>query len=143
MRAIVARLFLMLPGWWMYWIDNVDDIVEEWPFTGMLIASFIWYSVLRPWDQTRRPPRCPISVMLARLLMAAWVLSFFVLLVLPVLSPFRFGLLLATVLTTGYVGLSLVIHAFGHFFDFGICWRCGYGADGDSNAYYERWGDLE
>ena len=54
--------------------------------------------------------------MLARLLIAAWVLSFFILLVLPVLSPFRFGLLLATVLTTGYVGWSLVIHAFGHIF---------------------------
>ena len=21
-----------------------------------------------------------------------------------------------------------------------ICWRCGYGRDGDSTAYYERWG---
>ena len=23
-----------------------------------------------------------------------------------------------------------------------VCWACGYGADGDSTAYYERWGHL-
>lgn len=22
-----------------------------------------------------------------------------------------------------------------------VCWRCGYGRDGDSTAYHERWGD--
>ena len=26
-------------------------------------------------------------------------------------------------------------------FDFGVCWLCGYGADGDDTAYYRRWGD--
>jgi len=24
--------------------------------------------------------------------------------------------------------------------DFGVCWSCGYGTDGDDTAYYERWG---
>jgi len=24
--------------------------------------------------------------------------------------------------------------------DFGVCWNCNYGADGDATAYFERWG---
>ena len=26
--------------------------------------------------------------------------------------------------------------------DFGVCWACGYGADGDDTAYYRRWGSC-
>ncbi len=28
-------------------------------------------------------------------------------------------------------------------FEICVCWNCGYGADGDSTAYYERWGDID
>lgn len=211
MRAVVARLFLLLPGWWMFWFDNVDPIVETWTLSGLLIASFVWYGILWAWDQTRRRPRCPISVMLARLLIGWWIVGFVVLTVLPVVSAWRFSIVLATIMLTLQIGIALVAHGIGHFFiypndpignyytvrragwhpfwdrlwpifnpdsdlirdggfeepeytgfvppadwqhqcpvcgarqpfEFGVCWLCGYGADGDSTAYYERWGDVD
>lgn len=209
MRAVVARLFLLLPGWW-YFFFGLDPGLKDWTVRGMLMASAIWYGFLCWWDSTRRPPRCPISVMIARLFVAAWIISFVVLVILPVHVPaFRYSPVLATILLTKYLFWSLLAHGIGHFFvyphdptgnyyavrragwhpfwdrlwpifnpdselirdggfeepvytdfvppddwkyqcpvcgarqpyDFGVCWMCGYGADGDSSAYYERWGD--
>lgn len=209
MRATIARLFLLLPGWWMYFFDNRDRIVETWTVSGIVIASIIWFAVLTAWDQTRRHPRCPISVILARLFVALWIVSFVVLKIFPTESAVRFSPILATILVTKYVAISLLIHGFGHFFvyptdpnyyhvrragwhpfwdrlwpifnrdselirnggfeepeytdfippadwkyqcpvcgarqpfDYGVCWLCGYGADGDDTAYRERWGDID
>ena len=127
----------------------------------------------------------------------------------PTESAVRFSPILATILVTKYVAISLLIHGFGHFFvyptdpnyyhvrragwhpfwdrlwpifnrdselirnggfeepeytdfippadwkyqcpvcgarqpfDYGVCWLCGYGADGDDTAYRERWGDID
>ena len=208
MRATAARLFLLTPGWW-YFLFSGEPGVQKWTFKGMLIASAIWYGFLCWLDSTRRPPRCPISVMVARMLMFFTVVSFCFLVILPVriLSP-DWCLMVGLILTTAYVSFFLFIHFLGHLFiyphvaenyyttraagwhpfwdtkwrifnpdselirnggfeepeytdfvppadwqfqcpvcgarqpfDEGICWMCGYGADGNSDAYYERWGD--
>lgn len=100
MRTIAARLLLLLPGWWMYFFDNRDDIVETWTPGGMIVASIIWFAILTAWDQTRRHPRCPISVVLARLFVALWIVSFVVLKIFPTESAVRFSPILATILVT-------------------------------------------
>ena len=213
-NPIFARFLLLLPGWW-YFNYGLDPGLKDWTYFGMVKASVLWFGFLWWWDSTRRPPRCPISVMLARLFIAAWILSVVVLWILPfktpACDPFRYGPVLATILVFKIVFWALVAHTIGHFFiyphdptgnyyqvramgwhpfwdrlwpifnpdppfvrDGGIfepeytkfvppddwpyqcpscgarnpyevcvCWNCGYGADGDSTAYYERYGHIE
>lgn len=214
MRVIVSRLILLLPGWFIHWVDKYGDfkLISEASTGSMIVASIIWLGVLSVWDMTRRPPRTSISEMLARMLGLALVLSSFIMWALPesyVWSSMNAGLAVGFVTT--WVGLNLLIHGVGHLLlypldpngnyytvramgwhpfwdrqwqivnpdsdlvreggiqepgytnfvppsdwqyqcpacgarvetDFGICWRCNYGADGDSTAYYDLYGHID